>query len=929
MVGPHVESSVIGRNSELGEIEAWLTGAEGEPPALIVEGEPGIGKTTVWREAVRRARALGMWVLECRPAESELKLGYSALADLLDGVSSGHLAALPDPQRLALEAALLRVEAPDHMLDPRTVATGFLSLLGNLSSEARLVLAIDDLQWLDAPTAQALEFAARRLDNRVRLIATLRQAGESPIALPSDQVRRLPLDSLSLAAVHRLLVTRVGRSFPRLILVKIRQTSRGNPLYALEIARALIRSGAAVSPGEALPVPGSLTGLLLEHIGGLPERTRDVLRFVALAENLSLDTLTQAGFEDPAAVLEPALREGIVVVNGTAVRFAHPLMASVVIAGTSRRRVRETHRLLAAHTSSSEAGAVHKALATEGHDRTAADDLDSAADIARRRGAPLAGGELLELASRLTPLEQHAKIAERIRKAAESYFAAGELGRAGTLLRELAPTLPSGEARARTLQLLGQICARSQSFTEARECAEEALRCAGDEPRLRTAIELDLGFAAFCLGDLRGAVEHASAALSNAERGADDAIRAEALACLNIAEFFVGHGLSESRMADALALEDPSFDGPLELRPKFIQALILLWTTRFDEAISILRSLRTDAIERGHDLSLAFISFYLSLASLWKGEVGNATDYAQQCEEGAALNGEPMLRAVALSMRALIDVLDAPPDRVREEAAQALDLFKSANFVVYTTWPLLALGQLELSLGNPGRVDELLRPLADALTSIDAGDPILGVVLPDEIEAVVELGDLHRAARYAHWLERASARLDRAWGLALSARCRALISAASGDLESALQASAEALAVHDCVPVPFERARTLFVKGQIHRRRREKRLATEALTEALKVFESLGAVRWSARCQAELARVGSRRRAHGLTPSERRVAELAAAGMTNREVAKSAFISPKTVEANLVRVYSKLGIRSRAQLARALDELMNNPHVAV
>ncbi|HKV87344.1 MAG TPA: ATP-binding protein, partial [Candidatus Dormibacteraeota bacterium] len=239
MTALQLDSPVIGRDSELSVVDRWLAGPAAGPFALIIEGEAGVGKTTVWRHAIQSAEAAGMRVLRCQAAESELKLGYTGLADLLDSVAAKELDDLPAPQRQALEVALLRTEVPERSLDPRTVATALLSLSRALAATRALVIAVDDVRWLDAPSAQALAFAGRRLDDQVKLIATTRASGELPIGLAEDRVKRLRLGPLSLAALHHLLTSRLGRSFPRLVLVKVHQASRGNPFHALEIGRAL------------------------------------------------------------------------------------------------------------------------------------------------------------------------------------------------------------------------------------------------------------------------------------------------------------------------------------------------------------------------------------------------------------------------------------------------------------------------------------------------------------------------------------------------------------------------------------------------------------------------------------------------------------------------------------------------------------------
>ncbi|MGA7910133.1 MAG: AAA family ATPase [Candidatus Dormiibacterota bacterium] len=913
----HVEIAVIGRDKEIARIDGWLAAANDPGRVLLIEGEPGAGKTTVWRDAIRRADAMGMKVLHCQPGESELKLAYSGLSDMLDSIPATEIGRLPAPQRDALDSALLRTGKPESALDPRTVATASLSLLRLLASERRVLVAVDDLQWLDAPSAQALAFVARRLDDRMAVLATTRAPGQTLAALGEDRVVRLSIGPLSLAALHRVLQTRLGRSFPRLVLVKIHRASRGNPLHALEIGRALVSSGARVSPGAALPVHESLDRLLIDRILALPARTRDALCFAALAADLTLDTLSRAGFDDPLVALEPGVREEIVTLAGGGVRFTHPLIAAAVVAGMGTRKVRDIHALLAQQADSIETSAWHAGLAAEGPDQRVADDLATAAALARRRGAPIAAGELLELARSVMPGEHAETAGELTFQAAENYFEAGELERAASLLRELASTGAQDRPRARALQLLSQVSTKTFSFVEARAYAQEALDTAGDDPALRAAILLDRALADFCLGDLGSAAETTANAVTEATRAGIPALRAQALASRTITRFFLGLGIDEAPLAEALALEDPGWPGPLEMRASFVRALFHLWTHQLDGALEVMGALRAEAIDRGQDIRLPVLDFYLTLAALWKGDIARASLYVEECGESAALNDEPVGRALALSARALLDTYGGSPEQVRAAAGEADAIFQRTNFNIYMTWPLLAIAQVELALGNARQVDEILRGMADGLTSMEVGDPILGVFLPDEIEAVVSLGDLDRAGGYTDWLESRGRQVDRPWAKAAAAYCRGLIAAARGELEAALEAVDSAIAQ---APLPLDRARALLLKGLLQRRRREKRRALESLQEAQGIFDMLGAVRWSARTASEIARVGLRRNPQALSETERRVAELAASGLTNRQVAEAAFISAKTVEANLARVYAKLGIRSRTQLARALRD---------
>jgi DNA-binding CsgD family transcriptional regulator len=922
-----MDKDVIGRGPELAAVERLLTRATTQLAGLVIEGEPGIGKTTLWEVALATAAGRGYKVLSARPARSESQLPLGVYGDLFSAVAPGVIQGLPAPQRDAFEIAMLRADPGSPAAGQRALSVATTTLLRAISQSAPLVIAIDDAQWLDRSSGALLSYALRRVADLSMGIVISRRIGETApmplgvdLAIPPERIERLLLGPFSLAALHQLLVAQTGKAFSRLALVKIEAMSGGNPFYALEIARALNRSGVKVTPGQPLPIPDTLGALIGARVGGLPATTRDALLVAAVAvETATLETLTRTGHANPLQLLEPAVREGLVVVDGTVVRFTHPLFAAAVVAGAGQARVRASHLTLTQGAGSEDAQAQHRALAIDGPDESAAALLGEAAGRTRRRGTPIAAGELLELAASLTPESDRDAARIRIQTAAQCYFDAGETERASALLEDLLREPTRGRSRARTMQLLGQVRARSLNFQEALALSMEALDEAGDDDLLKAGVELDLAFCNFCLGDIPGAVPHAAASVQHAEAAQAEALLAEGLAGLSMAEFWFGGGVSEERMARALALEDPLRFGPLEMRPRFVQALLSLWVGNVDEALPMLRALRTDVLESGQETAVPFLSLFLVVASLWRADLAGAAQYAEESFDTAVLTDEPVARALAQTVRALVDAFGGRLDRAREEALQALQLFQESRWTLYITWPLWALGFLELSGGNAAGVDAFLGPLAEGITSMEGVEPILGLFLPDEIEALVTLGDLERARRFTEWLERGGKRLDRPLAVATGARCRALVAAAEGDLQLANAELERALTAHARLTMPFELARTLLVKGQIHRRGKQKRLADSALRDSLRIFETAGAPLWTERARTELARVGLRPRAPAeLTQTERRVAELAATGMTNRQVATAAFLAPKTIDNVLGRVYRKLGIASRAELGAVM-----------
>ncbi len=381
---------VVGREAELKAVDAFL---DGTAQALAIVGEPGIGKTTVWRDAVERARARGATVLVARPAESEVRLSFGGVADLTSALPAEAFDSLPAPQRRGLDVALLRADSAGPPAR-RVVATALLTLLRELAAESAVVVAIDDLQWLDPPSAVALEFALRRLeDENVRVIFSMRTDAAEPAALATE---RIEIGPLSVAALHRILSDATGRTFARPVLIRIAEASAGNPFHAIEIARELERRGVQDSIAP-LPVPDSLGALVRARVRALPAPTRDALLRAAALTRPDTDLVDQTA-------LAAAEEVGLVSIDASGrVRFTHPLFASAVYAAAATTRRRAVHRDLAAVVADPTERAHHLALASDGPDPDVVAELESAAQHARSHAAPDMAASLLELALRHVP----------------------------------------------------------------------------------------------------------------------------------------------------------------------------------------------------------------------------------------------------------------------------------------------------------------------------------------------------------------------------------------------------------------------------------------------------------------------------------------------------------------------------------------------
>lgn len=364
----------------------------------------------------------------------------------------------------------------------------------------------------------------------------------------------------------------------------------------------------------------------------------------------------------------------------------------------------------------------------------------------------------------------------------------------------------------------------------------------------------------------------------------------------------------------------------LRRRPSFIASLVNMWSGRLEQAHLGLTRLRRELDERGAESELVFVAFQLETLECWRGDFVEARSIANQAYERANQIGTKVPLALALSARAHSSAYAGDVIEARNLAEASVDLFRRAQLAVVSLVPSATLGFIDLSLDDFERAAQRLAPMAAGALALGIHEPALVPFAPDAAEALVRVGRLKEAGELVDWLEENGRRNDRAWAIAAAGRCRSLLHASQGKLDLAVRCCEQAVLDHGRVPMPFERARTLLVLGQLQRRSGKRRAAQASLLDAHQAFAAMGAMLWAKKALRELRGIGMRpERSGGLTPSEQRVAELAASGRTNRQVAAALMVSPKTVEANLVRIYQKLQIHSRAELGRRMSEPHSSP----
>lgn len=915
------DTTTTPRATETQAITDFLDTASQRPSVLIVDGEAGIGKTTLWAVGIEQAARRGFTLLSSRPAAAESVLAYASLADLLGGIDAAVIAALPEPQRVALDWVFMAA-SEGSATDRRMVAAAFLSVLRALERESPLLLAIDDLQWLDPSSAYIVTFAVRRLTGRVGVLATIRTDPASPLVAPTlelstpGDVHRIHVLPLQLGGLQTVVSEQLKRSYSRPVMDRIHRLSGGNPFYALELARAIDTQD---TPDAVLP--GTLAELMDARIGTLDTTVDDVLLAAASLSAPTVEMVARAVGLPTArtqSALEDAESRGIVAIDRLHLRFAHPLLAHAVYTHAAPTRRRGMHLRLAGIVDQPELKARHLALATTRGDQETLDALDVAAQMALRRGAPVAAAELVDLARTLggdTP--------RRRLQSANLHYRAGDIERARELLDHTVAEAPTGLLRAEALCLMATIFLAEDRSAEGAEYLERALPDAQDDPAQTTQILVHLSFAQATTGRLDEAMRTIDEAVARGEELENPHLLSQALGFRTMMRFLLGNGVDEAGLQRALQLEDLSEDTPLGTVGAHGQNSVLLaWTGHLEEADQALLDLRRRGLERGEETDLEVLSFHRFMVAIWRGDFAEASAISDESMQVALqLNRDYAFRAAHTTRATLAAYRGQEPD-ARDAFASAFAAHERLGEPQTSEWTFWALAFFEVSLGNHDAALRVLDPMVDFLHMGIVGTEMrTALFVPDAAEAMVAVGRVDDAERIVDLFEANGRKVDRAWMLALGARCRAMVLAARGEIDAALAAAQRAMTEHERLAMPFERARTQLLLGELQCRKRQKDPATATLGEALVTFEALGTTLWADRARAGLARAESRsNRADALTASEQRIAELAASGMTNRDVAAMLFISPKTVEANLARAYRKLGIRSRAELGRRMSQ---------
>ncbi|WP_229904430.1 LuxR C-terminal-related transcriptional regulator [Lentzea cavernae] len=886
----------MGRDSERQRIERLVAGARiGHGGALALTGEPGVGKTALLRFAAECA--FGMNVLRAAGSVPEQEIPFGALHQVLRPALD-RLGEIPGPQARALSVALAL--GPGEVVDRFAVGAATLSLLCRFAEERPVAVLLDDLHLVDRASAEALAFAARRLAaDPIVLLATTRS--------PDPPLPALPLSGIDLASAGALVASRSDVPVSPELIARLHRATAGNPLALIELAPEAHRH---VSPEAPLPVSAALAHEFAAQAGSLGEAGQAALAVAAVAgTDLRVVAAACRVLDVPVDSLTEAESAGLIRIADGHVEFRHPLIRAAVHGAAPHRR--SIHRAVAEALGPHDADrhAWHLAEAAVGPDAHVADLLVGAALRAHERSAHDVASAAYERAARLSPdAGRHAALCV---SAAESAWLAGETARSVSLLDEAGGLTDPG-VRLRAVELRAAIAARTGSLTEARDLCRVAAGETGS-PDAGVVLLADAVHACFYLGDTVTGVELAHEIEAVLERVTTPRARGLGQMAAGVARILANRGgAGQIRAAvDLLASSGRLRDDRRRLSWLMIGPLFL----RDSDSGEELRRIVADARAETAVGTLPALLFHVARDEATTNQWSRAEATYDEATRLARETGQETELAMCLAGLAWLRARLGDEERCRDLVAEALPICRARDIHIGRVWSLFALGELELGLGDPQKALAHLEELAALLDELLLTDPDLSPA-PELADAMVRLGRREEALRVARRFGAEAAAKGQPWALGRAERTLGVL---SDDFDTHFEA---ALSFHHRTLDDFETARTRLAYGARLRRARRRVDARPHLHAALETFENLRAARWADVAAVELGATGEtierRPRSETLTPQELQVSLLLAEGKTTREVAAALFLSPKTIEYHLRKVYTKLGIRSRAELADRL-----------
>lgn len=915
---------VIGRVAERAAIDDLLAAARGgRSGSLVIRGEPGIGKSTLLSYASEQAK--DMTVLSARGYESESEIPFAGLADLIRPVL-GLLERLPAPQAAALQSAMSL--GPPTSGDRFSVCAATVGVLAAAAGEKPLLVIVDDLQWLDVSSREAILFAARRLHaDGIGLLMASRSSGEA--GGPEYDFAGLPelrLEGLDDADGDELARQLLPAASPELRR-QIYQDTAGNPLGIQELCVQETGPRRPVTAPAGIPAQSRLNRALWGRLSELPERTRQALVIVAAAPGAQTDVVLLAAREAglDLADFAPAESAGLLVIEGQQIAFRHPLLRSVLYGAVSMHERAAAHAALAAvlarmpGDAAADDRAWHLAVATLPPDDEVSGLLADAATRARRRGGNLEAARAFEQAARFGSAAGRAAL---LLRAARCWQLAGRTGRVLPLLDEAVDLTDDPRLRALIQHMGGYVRMwRALPRDGLAEMVGGAQAVEEVDAGRAAMMYADAALAYFMLGQPVQLLATTRRAFEVSERGGAVA-RLVATVAHAGALVINGHRAQGRRLLEGVRDELLDVDPLARTQELAHAAYIWIWLEDFEIADRLLDRIITQARSTG---AMGVLPQALGMASELAYRMGRWAQARAYAEESVALAEETrQANMYGLYFVARIDAAQGRSDDAQRMCARTMTTAGRYEADCMEPHVAQALGLLALGSGDLEEAVRRLEALRDVPVAVQTRDQAVIPWAFDLVEAYARTGRTAEAEKLL-----AEIAVD-ATGLgpdgepdgrtaslqAMTWRCRGLL-ASRADLEHAF---AQALAAHDACEMPFERARTLLCLGERLRRLRQRGPARQHLRRALEIFERLDAAGWTARARAELAATGeSTARGTGvvalLTPQELQVALVVARGATNQETAAALFLSQKTIEYHLSNIYRKTNLRSRAELA--------------
>jgi DNA-binding NarL/FixJ family response regulator len=911
---------LYGRERECQQVDRLLAGAgERRSAALVMRGEAGIGKSALLDYAADRAR--GPQILRTAGIQTESQLPFAAVHKLLLPVLDKS-DAIPDRQKAALRGAFGL--GPETAEDRFLISLAVLSILAEAAETAPVLCLIDDAQWLDGPSADALTFAARRVQAEgIIMLFSARDDESKPFV--AQGLPELRLTGLDTAAAGTMLTERTSVAVATPVRDRLVADTLGNPLALAELAGSLSAeqlTGRSPLPDQ-LPVSTDLERLYLQRAGELSTDAQTILLVAAAHDNGELDgvlrTARALGVE--AGALHQALDQaetcGLLRVDAqplAVVSFVHPLVRSAIYRGATSQRRHEVERTLAAvldADTDADRRAWHLANAATGPDAEVADALHGAAERARGRGGHAAAAAAFERAAALTASPELS--ATRLEAAANVAWLAGQTDHARTLLDRATPLAGTAQLQARIAHLRGSIEGN---------CGAPAAAFAMLVSASELVAELDSGHAAqmlieagqiaWAIGDL-GRLSEVSRRLAALPRARDVGFAGEQV--LNgLSGLLRGDTTATAAMLRKAADLAGASKEPRALLGAAAGAMFIGDDVRAIDLFSTAVALaRASAEAASLPLLLGPLAMLETLTSSYAAALADATEGLRLAEETGQHNPAAHLRSVL----ALIAAMQGRAQECRDQAAEALSQAIGQRLGPHAAIASWALALLDLGAGRSAEAFDRLEALAAAGPG-EGNRIVMLMATADLVEAAVRTQHMSAATAGTTNLEVWAVDTGAPWATALAARCRGLL--ATDDEQD--RHFAEALQVHAPAGRPFDTARTQLLYGESLRRRRRRADARKYLRSAHETFGRLGATTWAEHAGKELLATGETARKRNvsttaqLTPQELQITRFVAEGETNRTIANLMFLSPRTVDYHLRKVFTKLGLSSRAELIR-------------